>query len=134
MALKKAVQRYKLKRLFTFHGSIAAAKSFVSKGPEGIQIHFKNIECFHINGKMSSALREATLYDFDRSTRALISNARCLTEGVNLPSVDCVSFIDPKESKVDIVQAVGRAMRKDPANRKKIWIYLCSIVCGAEKR
>ena len=45
-------------------------------------------------------------------TKAIISNARCLTEGVNVPAVDMVAFISPKKSKVDIVQAAGRAMRK----------------------
>ena len=40
-----------------------------------------------------------------------MTNARCLTEGVDLPAVDCVCFTDPKRSKVDIVQAAGRALR-----------------------
>jgi predicted helicase len=38
-----------------------------------------------------------------------MTNARCLTEGVDLPAIDCVCFTDPKRSKVDIVQAAGRA-------------------------
>ena len=42
----------------------------------------------------------------------LISNARCLTEGVDVPAVDVVAFLSPRKSKVDIVQATGRAMRK----------------------
>jgi predicted helicase len=41
-----------------------------------------------------------------------MSNARCLTEGVDVPAVDMVAFLSPKKSKVDIVQAIGRAMRK----------------------
>ena len=40
-----------------------------------------------------------------------MTNARCLTEGVDMPSIDCVAFIDSKKSKVDIVQAAGRALR-----------------------
>ncbi len=42
------------------------------------------------------------------------SNARCLTEGIDVPAVDMVAFLTPKRSKVDIVQAVGRAMRNAP--------------------
>jgi len=42
----------------------------------------------------------------------LITNARCLTEGVDLPAIDAVLFADPKQSKIDIVQAAGRALRK----------------------
>ena len=41
-----------------------------------------------------------------------MSNARCLTEGVDVPAVDMVAFISPKKSQIDIVQATGRAMRK----------------------
>ena len=44
--------------------------------------------------------------------RALLSNARCLAEGVDVPTLDGVAFIDPRRSEVDIVQAVGRAIRK----------------------
>ena len=40
-----------------------------------------------------------------------MTNARCLTEGVDVPAIDCVLFADPKQSKVDIVQAAGRALR-----------------------
>ncbi len=43
---------------------------------------------------------------------SLITNARCLTEGVDVPAIDAVLFADPKQSKIDIVQAAGRALRK----------------------
>jgi hypothetical protein len=41
-----------------------------------------------------------------------MTNARCLTEGVNVPAIDCVMFADPKQSRIDIVQAAGRALRR----------------------
>ena len=44
--------------------------------------------------------------------RGMLTNARCLSEGVDVPTLDGVAFIDPRRSQVDIVQAVGRAMRK----------------------
>ena len=44
--------------------------------------------------------------------RGILTNARCLSEGVDVPSLDGVAFIDPKKSQVDIIQAVGRAIRK----------------------
>ena len=44
----------------------------------------------------------------------MISNARCLTEGVDIPAIDAILFADPKKSTVDIVQAVGRVMRNSP--------------------
>jgi hypothetical protein len=52
---------------------------------------------------------------FREAGYAIMSNARCLTEGVDVPAVDVVAFLAPRKSKVDIVQAAGRAMRKpDP--------------------
>ena len=51
----------------------------------------------------------------------LMTNARCLTEGVDLPVIDCVCFTDPKRSKVDIVQAAGRALR---LSKKKKFGYI----------
>ena len=43
-----------------------------------------------------------------------MTNARCLTEGVDVPAIDCVVFADPKQSRIDIVQAAGRALRRYP--------------------
>ena len=51
------------------------------------------------------------LDEFKAAPRALMTNARCLTEGVDVPAIDCVVFADPKQSATDIVQASGRAMR-----------------------
>ena len=45
---------------------------------------------------------------------ALVANARCLAEGVDVPSLDGVAFVDPRKSEVDIIQAVGRAIRLSP--------------------
>jgi superfamily II DNA or RNA helicase len=51
---------------------------------------------------------------FREVDRGIMSNARCLTEGVDVPAVDVVAFLSPRKSKVDIVQAAGRAMRTTP--------------------
>ena len=63
---------------------------------------------------MSTAARDRVLRDFRTAPRACISNARCLTEGVDVPAVDLVGFMGRKRSKVDIVQAIGRALRRSP--------------------
>jgi predicted helicase len=73
---------------------------------------------------MSTAVREGIMNEFKNSDFSVISNARCLTEGVNLPAVDMVAFMSPKKSKVDIVQATGRAMRKDSHNPDKALGYI----------
>src|SRR5262249_26891969 len=54
------------------------------------------------------------------------TNARCLTEGIDVPAIDCVIFADPKQSYTDIIQAAGRAMRK--ADGKKLGYILLPLV------
>jgi superfamily II DNA or RNA helicase len=71
-------------------------------------------QTFHVNGTMPTALRERVMRDFREASRAVMSNARCLTEGVDVPAVDMVAFLSPRRSRVDIVQATGRAMRRAP--------------------
>ena len=56
--------------------------------------------------------------EFVSQKKGFISNARCLVEGVNVPSVDMISFTHQKESEVDIVQAIGRALRNRNQNKK----------------
>ncbi len=63
--------------------------------------------------------RSEVIRAFADSPRSLLTNARCLTEGVNIPAVDMVAFIDPRQSRIDVAQAVGRAMRKPRGDTDK---------------
>ena len=71
-------------------------------------------QTFHVNGSMPTARRERELRDFRAASKAVISDAKCLTEGVDVPAVDMMAFLTPKRSRVDIVQATGRTMRNAP--------------------
>ena len=64
-----------------------------------------------ISGKYPASQRKQLLDEFVNVDKALLTNARCLTEGVDVPKIDCVLFADPRQSKIDIVQAMGRALR-----------------------
>ena len=78
----------------------------------------KTVVNSHISSKNSAGERAQLLKAFAEENRSLISNARCLTEGVNAKAIDCVSFVDSKKSTVDIVQAAGRAMRQSKETGK----------------
>ena len=52
------------------------------------------------------------LKDLQEGERRVLTNARCLSEGVDVPTLEGIAFIDPRSSQVDIIQAVGRAIRK----------------------
>ncbi|WP_425251354.1 DEAD/DEAH box helicase family protein [Helicobacter pylori] len=83
---------------------------------------FKNLQISidHIDGTMNCKDRLEKLENlnqFKPNTCKVLSNARCLSEGVDVPALDSVIFFDGKSAMVDIIQAVGRVMRK--AKRKK---------------
>ena len=63
--------------------------------------------------------------------RGVLSNARCLSEGVDVPSLDGVAFIDPRSSQVDIIQAVGRAIRLS-ADKKAGTIVLPVFIAAGQ--
>lgn len=69
----------------------------------------------HVDGSMDSKVRAGKLAwlagGSDPRECRILTNARCLAEGVDVPSLDAVIFFSPKRSKVDVVQAVGRVMR-----------------------
>ena len=64
-------------------------------------------------------------------TCRILSNARCLTEGIDVPALDAVIFLDPRKSDIDVVQAVGRVMRKQPGKKFGYIILPIAQVPGA---
>jgi superfamily II DNA or RNA helicase len=114
IALQKAMQKYPIKHAVSFHTSIAKAQAFRGNQQtftEASERDMDQVETFFVSGKTPTSIRSRIVKEFASSDKALISNARCLTEGVDVPNIDGVLFADPKRSAVDIVQAVGRALR-----------------------
>ena len=73
----------------------------------------------HVDGTQNATIRANSLQWLRDSNNnpnecRILSNARCLSEGVDVPSLDAICFMNPKSSQVEIVQAVGRVMRKSP--------------------
>lgn len=85
-----------------------------------------NISIDHVDGTMNSNVRLNKLNNLNspkENTCNILSNARCLSEGVDVPALDSVVFFDGRNSMVDIIQSVGRVMRKAP-NKKTGYIIL----------
>ena len=112
IAVQQAIKRVDAKKIISFHSRIRLADEFAKNEPRGIAYHLHDYDVRHVNGGQDSGERGDIIRSFADAPRALLTNARCLTEGINIPAVDMVAFIDPRQSKVDITQAVGRAMRK----------------------
>ncbi len=89
---------------------------------------FKNLKISidHVDGTMNCKERLdklENLNQFEPNTCKVLSNARCLSEGVDVPALDSVIFFDGRSAMVDIIQAVGRVMRK-AKNKKRGYIIL----------
>ena len=64
IALQKAVEKYRVSRIFTFHSSVKSARSFTSPGSEGVGNHLSGFEVFHVNGEMRTSERDQLLKAF----------------------------------------------------------------------
>ncbi len=132
IALRKAMQKHPIRHAVSFHSSIQRAELFQDHNEAFTRAFpkFGRLETFHVSGRTPTGTRARIIGEFAQTQRALITNARCLTEGVDVPGIDCVLFADPRRSAVDIVQAVGRALR--PAPGKKLGYVIVPILHDAD--
>ncbi|BAP80334.1 DNA helicase restriction enzyme type III Rsubunit [Pseudomonas sp. MT-1] len=76
----------------------------------------------HVDGGMNASQKEAKLAwlkeESPANTCRILSNVRCLSEGVDVPALDAVLFLTPRNSQVDVVQSVGRVMRNAPGKKR----------------
>jgi predicted helicase len=119
IALKRIYKKHGIKHAISFHRSIRSADHF--REQQDVLNRLRNIgpktTNLHISGKKTAAERSDLLREFVEHKCALMTNARCLTEGVDVPAIDCVMFADPKQARIDIVQAAGRALRRFPGKK-----------------
>lgn len=127
IGLAKTMRKYDLRRVISFHGRVEAAAGFSAEMPDVIAwmppqtrpaagVFWSDF----VSGAMTSGHRDRLLLRFrnlDSKERGLLSNARCLGEGVDVPTIDGVAFIDPRRSTIDIIQALGRAIRNAPEKK-----------------
>jgi predicted helicase len=92
-------------------------------------------EAEHVDGTMNAAEKEAKLQwlkaEPPPNTCRILSNVRCLSEGVDVPALDAVLFLTPRNSQVDVVQSVGRVMRRTPDGKKKLGYVILPVVIPA---
>ncbi|WP_077927372.1 type ISP restriction/modification enzyme [Wohlfahrtiimonas populi] len=88
-------------------------------------------EAEHVDGGMNASEKESKLDWLKEATPdntcRILSNVRCLSEGVDVPSLDAVLFLTPRSSQVDVVQSVGRVMRLAP-NKKLGYVILPVVI------
>lgn len=111
------------------------AKEFTTTLDDELQTEIVNIESQHIDGSMNADSRNSLVKWLRESPTSgndcrILTNVRCLSEGVDVPSLDAVIFLSARNSQVDVVQSVGRVMRK--AEGKKYGYIIIPVVIPAD--
>jgi superfamily II DNA or RNA helicase len=129
VAALRAIHDHQLRRILTFHHRVADARAFATTLTDTAatllpaQLRPKDLWADWISGHHPPQVRRRLLLEFASHTTlhtpAVLSNARVLGEGIDVPAIDAVVFADPKNSPVDTVQAVGRALRQNPGAGKR---------------
>ncbi|MEU6680947.1 Helicase associated domain protein [Streptomyces sp. NPDC046925] len=134
--LAKAARQYGLRRVLVFCHRLDTAHEFArslpstldrldaGSRPEG------SVHAERITGSHTHAQRERILDNLRQPPGAwtALANVRCLSEGVDVPAIDGVLFAHPKKSQVDIVQAVGRALRRAGTGQSTATVILPLVV------
>lgn len=128
VALVRAMQEHDIRKVIAYHSTIGQMNWFADTGLRDTFDAFKKSK--QVTGSLWSgalegadpvSVRRRTLNHFaslNGDSRAVLNNCRVLQEGIDCPAVDAVCLIEPRTQPVDIVQIVGRAIRKSP--KKKI--------------
>ncbi|MEU9165807.1 Helicase associated domain protein [Streptomyces sp. NPDC048424] len=125
--LLETMAAHRLQTTITFHHRTIEAEAFaagldrVARRLHAVDPvrHPERVWSGWLCGEHEGTHRQAVLADFGRRAGcAVLSNCRVLGEGVDIRSVDSVALVDPKGSAVDIVQAIGRALRQKPGEGK----------------
>ncbi|MFD5433771.1 Helicase associated domain protein [Kitasatospora sp. NPDC127067] len=135
IAVLRAVADLGLRRVITFHSRVSAAREFASSLLETSELlpdaeRPERIWAKAVAGTDRLKDRRAAFADFKAHTGddgeecGILCNSRLLTEGIDVRSVDAICFADPKSSVIDIVQAVGRALRQSYREGKVSWVII----------
>ena len=111
-------------------------KAYYEKMSEEERSELVVVEADHVDGGMGSTIREEKLdwlkhSDPNKKECRVLNNVRCLSEGVDVPSLDAIMFLSSRNSQVDVVQSVGRVMRR--AEGKKFGYIIIPVVVPADK-
>lgn len=138
-----------MRRAVAFAKDIKTSKQITAEFPELVRAHLQDlsnsdesdnleVQCKHVDGSMNAIERSEALdwlkseTSDDHPVCRILTNARCLSEGVDVPTLDAVLFLNPRRSQVDVIQAVGRVMRKAEGKEFGYIILPVAVPVGTE--
>jgi len=130
-----------MKRALAFCQTIAKSKIIEEEFTNVVDEYINNdliqdarplhTEVQHVDGSFNASAREHLLNwlkeDAGDETCRILTNAKVLSEGVDVPALDAIMFMHPRKSQIDVVQSVGRVMRRDPSGQKKLGYVILPV-------
>ncbi|MER6775302.1 Helicase associated domain protein [Streptomyces bacillaris] len=126
LAVLRAMADHGLKKVLVYFNLTSDARLFARELPHTLRqlaataphlVPAALPETLFVHGEDTPQQREETFTRFTQATTAILTNARLVAEGVDIPSVDAVVFADPTRSVIRCVQALGRALRLDVSGK-----------------
>ncbi|GJM36929.1 MAG: type ISP restriction/modification enzyme [Acidimicrobiales bacterium] len=137
-----------MQRAVAFWSNIKESERFASQFDQVAEAYFDQLESDgediaplrvptrHVDGTDKISSRRADIRWLKETPPEgecrVLTNAKCLTEGVDVPALDAVMFLTPRKSRIDIVQAVGRVMRKPPGKQLGYVILPVAVPAGLD--
>ncbi len=134
VALSKAARERDLHAVIAFFNSIPASKEFTAAFTT-VHAALGEGTAEHIDGHMKLSVRDEALTRLAAKRNKgfhLVSNARCLSEGIDVPVLDAIVFGEPRSGQIDVVQCAGRAIRRNPRSDDPALIVLAVRIGAGE--
>lgn len=129
------VHKVSSKHIASMFQAVVEAYQESAREEEGVAARLR-CEAQHVDGSMNASQKEERIdwlkADGGDETCRVLSNVRCLSEGVDVPALDAVLFLTPRNSQIDVVQSVGRVMRNAPGKKRGYIVLPVVIPAGVE--
>jgi len=122
IALVKCIGQFNIHKIITYHASIEESVLFINFFKLFQKKYGLDYGAYNIHSRMKSSDFDANISNFINTEKAVISSVNCFSEGIDVTDVDAVLYGYPKKSKIDIVQTIGRCVRKNEGKKKGLVI------------
>lgn len=141
LAVLRAMTEHNLRRILVYFNLVSDARRFARELPHTLRLLRRTSpelcpdidpDLFFVHGEQHHAERADILARFASAPRAIMTNARLITEGIDIPSVDAIAFADPTRSIIRCSQALGRSLRLDVSGKIARLIIPVYVPPGAD--
>lgn len=127
LSIRKAIEKASAKRVITYHSRLNDAEYFA----QSVQTMLPDWTTGFISSKQGVALRDRITQIVRDTDKSLVTNVRCLAEGMDFPAVDMVAMMSRIDSKTEVIQIVGRALRKPDFGSKQFGYVMLPLIISS---